>query len=417
MYDRKKLAGIAIGRKKWQDEEVATCLRKSPPRLERFSTVSDEEIDLLYTPDPLSNFDCEEDLGYPGEYPYTRGVQPTMYRGRLWTMRLFAGFGTPRRTRTRASSTSSSRGRPGSPSPSTCRRSWATTPTTRAPRARSARCGVAVDSLEDMEILFDGIPLDKVTTSMTINAPGGDRSSPSTSRSRRSRACPSDKVGGTIQNDILKEYIAQKAWIFPPEPVDAHHHRHHRPSAPSTCPQWNTISISGYHIREAGSTAVQELAFTLADGIAYVAGGDRRRARTSTNSRRGSRSSSTPTSTSSRRSPSSAPPGGSGRASCGSASARRTRARGCCASTPRPRACSLTAQQPKNNVVRVALQALAAVLGRHAVAAHQLDGRDARAADREGRDRSRCARSRSSPRRRASPTPSTRWAARTSWSS
>ena len=270
MYDRKKLAGIATRRKKWQDQELAPSLRKSPPRLERFSTVSDEEIDLLYTPDPLSNFDYEEDLGSPGQYPYTRGVQPTMYRGRLWTMRQFAGFGSAEDTNARFKFLFSQ----GQTGLSTAFHF----PTlmgydSDSPRARGevGMCGVAVDSLKDMEILFDGIPLDKVTTSMTINGPAAMVFAMYLAVAEK-QGVPFHKVGGTIQNDILKEYIAQHSWIFPPEPsmriitdILAY--------CADNVPRWNTISISGYHIREAGSTAVQELAFTIADGIAYVQAG------------------------------------------------------------------------------------------------------------------------------------------------
>ena len=270
MYDRKKLAGIATRRKKWQDETLAPSLRKSTPRLDRFSTVSDEEIDLLYTPDPLSNFDYEEDLGSPGQYPYTRGVQPTMYRGRLWTMRQFAGFGSAEDTNARFKFLFSQ----GQTGLSTAFHF----PTlmgydSDSPRARGevGMCGVAVDSLRDMEILFDGIPLDKVTTSMTINGPAAMVFAMYLAVAEK-QGVPFHKVGGTIQNDILKEYIAQHSWIFPPEPsmriitdILAY--------CADNVPRWNTISISGYHIREAGSTAVQELAFTIADGIAYVQAG------------------------------------------------------------------------------------------------------------------------------------------------
>ena len=270
MYDRKKLAGIAAGRKKWQDDVLAESLRKSPPRLDRFSTVSDEEIDLLYTPDPLSNFEYEEDLGYPGQYPYTRGVQPTMYRGRLWTMRQFAGFGSAEDTNARFKFLLSQ----GQTGLSTAFHF----PThmgydSDSPRARGevGMCGVAVDSLRDMEILFDGIPLDKVTTSMTINGPAAMVFAMYLAVAEK-QGVPFHKVGGTIQNDILKEYIAQHSWIFPPEPsmriitdILAY--------CADNVPRWNTISISGYHIREAGSTAIQELAFTIADGIAYVQAG------------------------------------------------------------------------------------------------------------------------------------------------
>ena len=270
MYDRKKLAAIAANRKKWQDEALVPSLRKAPSRLKRFSTVSDEEIGVLYTPDTLSNFDYEEDLGHPGQFPYTRGVQPSMYRGRLWTMRQFAGFGSAEDTNARFKFLHS-QGQTG----------FSTAfhfPTlmgydSDSPRAKGevGMCGVAVDSLKDMEILFDGIPLDKVTTSMTINGPAAMIFAMYLAVAEK-QGVSFRKVGGTIQNDILKEYIAQHSWIFPPEPsmriitdILAY--------CADNVPRWNTISISGYHIREAGSTAVQELAFTIADGIAYVQAG------------------------------------------------------------------------------------------------------------------------------------------------
>jgi methylmalonyl-CoA mutase N-terminal domain/subunit len=270
MYDRKKLAAIAANRKKWQDEALVPSLRKAPARLKRFSTVSDEEIGVLYTPDTLSNFDYEEDLGHPGQFPYTRGVQPSMYRGRLWTMRQFAGFGSAEDTNARFKFLHS-QGQTG----------FSTAfhfPTlmgydSDSPRAKGevGMCGVAVDSLKDMEILFDGIPLDKVTTSMTINGPAAMVFAMYLAVAEK-QGVSFRKVGGTIQNDILKEYIAQHSWIFPPEPsmriitdILAY--------CADNVPRWNTISISGYHIREAGSTAVQELAFTIADGIAYVQAG------------------------------------------------------------------------------------------------------------------------------------------------
>jgi methylmalonyl-CoA mutase N-terminal domain/subunit len=270
MYDRKKLAAMAANRKKWQDEALVPSLRKAPARLKRFSTVSDEEIGILYTPDTLSNFDYEEDLGHPGQFPYTRGVQPSMYRGRLWTMRQFAGFGSAEDTNARFKFLHS-QGQTG----------FSTAfhfPTlmgydSDSPRAKGevGMCGVAVDSLKDMEILFDGIPLDRVTTSMTINGPAAMVFAMYLAVAEK-QGVSFRKVGGTIQNDILKEYIAQHSWIFPPEPsmriitdILAY--------CADNVPRWNTISISGYHIREAGSTAVQELAFTIADGIAYVQAG------------------------------------------------------------------------------------------------------------------------------------------------
>ncbi len=270
MYDRKKLAGIAKGRKKWRDGTLASTLRRSPERLGRFSTVSDEEIGPLYAPDALTDLDFDKDLGFPGQFPYTRGVQPTMYRGRLWTMRQFAGFGTAEDTNARFKFLLSQ----GQTGLSTAFHF----PTlmgydSDSPRAKGevGMCGVAIDSLKDMEILFDGIPLDKVTTSMTINGPAAMVFAMYLAVAEK-QGVPFQKIGGTIQNDILKEYIAQHAWIFPPEPsmriitdILAY--------CADNVPKWNTISISGYHIREAGSTAVQELAFTIADGIAYVQAG------------------------------------------------------------------------------------------------------------------------------------------------
>ncbi len=175
-------------------------------------------------------------------------------------------------------------------------------------------CGVAVDTLRDMEVLFDGIPLDQVTTSMTINGPAIVLLAFYVALADK-RGIPRDRIGGTVQNDCLKEFIAQHAWLVPPRPGDAHRHRHDRVLHRARCPRWNTVSISGYHIREAGATAAQELAFTLADGIALRAELPSSAGSTSTHSRRGSPSSSTCTTTSSRRSPSSAP-----RAACGRAS-------------------------------------------------------------------------------------------------
>ena len=270
MYDRKKTGSISRRRTRWEKETLSPVLKKSPERLARFSTVSDEEIAPLYGPDDLGAFDFLEDLSFPGEYPYTRGVQPSMYRGRLWTMRQFAGYGSAEDTNARFRYLL----KEGQTGLSTAFHF----PTLMGydsdhPRARGevGVCGVAVDSLKDMEILFDRIPLDRVTTSMTINAPAAILLAMYIAVAEKQGVSPK-KIGGTIQNDILKEYIAQHSWIFPPDPsmriitdILAYCADH--------VPRWNTISISGYHIREAGSTAVQELAFTIADGIAYVQAG------------------------------------------------------------------------------------------------------------------------------------------------
>ncbi|AVX20614.1 MULTISPECIES: methylmalonyl-CoA mutase [Carboxydocella] len=250
---------------KWQEKFTNAAKRDSS-----FTTVSGLPINPLYTPADVANFDYEKDLGYPGEFPYTRGVQTTMYLGRLWTMRQFAGFATAKESNQRYKFLLS-QGQTGLSVAFDM-------PTIMGydsdhPRAYGevGRVGVAIDSLQDMEILFDGIPLDKVSTSMTINAPASVIWSMYIATAEK-QGVPSHKLTGTIQNDILKEYIAQKSWIFPPEPsmrliTDIFKF------AKDHVPKWNTISISGYHIREAGSTAVQELAFTLADGFAYVEAG------------------------------------------------------------------------------------------------------------------------------------------------
>jgi methylmalonyl-CoA mutase, N-terminal domain len=270
VYDRRKMRAVAERRAKWRRETLEPVLAKTPERLRRFSTVSDEEIRALYGPDDREGADYLRDLAFPGEYPYTRGVQPSMYRGRLWTMRQFAGYGTAEDTNGRFRYLL----REGQTGLSTAFHF----PTLMGydsdhPRARGevGMCGVAVDSLKDMEILFDGIPLEKVTTSMTINGPAAVLLAMYIAVAEKQGVSPK-KIGGTIQNDILKEYIAQHSWIFPPDPsmriitdILAYCADH--------VPRWNTISISGYHIREAGSTAVQELAFTIADGIAYVRAG------------------------------------------------------------------------------------------------------------------------------------------------
>jgi len=247
-------------------EKVETCKFRDV----LYETISGDEVKVLYTPEDLEDFDYQRDLGYPGEFPYTRGVHTDMYRGRLWTMRQFSGFGTPEDTNKRYKFLLE-QGQTGL----SVAFDMATIMgyDSDHPRARGevGRCGVAVSSLADMETIFDGIPLDKISTSMTINAPAamllcfyiavGEK-----------QGVDSKLLTGTIQNDILKEYIAQKSWIFPPEPsmriiTDI------MAFAAEEVPRWNTISISGYHIREAGSTAAQELAFTLADGFAYVEAG------------------------------------------------------------------------------------------------------------------------------------------------
>ncbi|TLY21524.1 MAG: methylmalonyl-CoA mutase [Nitrospirae bacterium] len=236
-------------------------------RRERFTSLSGLPIARVHSPDDLKAWDPKSDLGQPGEFPYTRGVHPTMYRGRLWTMRQFAGFGTAEDTNRRFTYLLQ-HGQTGLSVAFDM-------PTLMGldsddPRARGevGYCGVAVSSLEDMARLFDGIPLEQVTTSMTINGPAAVIFAMYLAVAER-RGIPFERLGGTLQNDILKEYIAQKEWLFPPEPhlrliVDTISH------CAKHVPKWHPVSISGYHIREAGSTAVQELAFTLYDGLSYV---------------------------------------------------------------------------------------------------------------------------------------------------
>ncbi|HYF94669.1 MAG TPA: methylmalonyl-CoA mutase family protein [Symbiobacteriaceae bacterium] len=236
-------------------------------RKERFAGVSDREIKRTYTPDDVAGLDYTRDLGDPGEYPYTRGVHPTMYRGRLWTMRQFAGFGSAEETNARFKYLLS-QGQTGLSVAFDMPTLLGYDSDHPYANGEVGKLGVAIDSLRDYEILFDGIPLDQVSTSMTINPPASIMLCMYLALADQ-QGVSWDKVSGTIQNDILKDYIAQKTYIYPPEPslrlitdVMAFTARH--------VPKWNTISISGYHIREAGATAAQELAFTLADGIQYV---------------------------------------------------------------------------------------------------------------------------------------------------
>jgi methylmalonyl-CoA mutase N-terminal domain/subunit len=254
-------------------EEYRKALKKMPERLNRFSTVSDLEIKPLYTPLDITNRDYYEDIGLPGMYPFTRGVQSTMYRARLWTMRMFAGLGTSEDTNKRFHYLINH----GETGLSTA----FDFPTlmgydTDSPLARGecGKCGVAIDTVEDMQRLFDRINLEDITASMTINPPASIiwamyiANAENEGYSRK-------KLGGTIQNDCLKEFIAQKTLMLPPEPslrlvTDTVEF------GTREVPRWNTISISGYHIREAGSTAVQELAFTIYDGITYVEEGIKR---------------------------------------------------------------------------------------------------------------------------------------------
>jgi len=261
MYDREKLKRLSQKRTEW-NQRSGDSERAGP-----FTTTSGRPVRRVYEPTDLADLDYERDLGMPGEYPYTRGIHATGYRGRTWTMRMFAGFGSVEETNARFKYLLA-QGQTGLSIAFDL-------PTlmgydTDAPEAEGefGRCGVAVSCLADMETLLDGMPLAEITTSMTINSPAAVIWAMYIAAAEK-RGVARRKLGGTIQNDILKEFIAQKEYIFPPEPsmrlvVDTIEF------GTREMPKWNTISISGYHIREAGATAVQELAFTLADGLEYV---------------------------------------------------------------------------------------------------------------------------------------------------
>lgn len=258
---------ISDQKKRWEKETLDPTLGKMPEREIPFTTISGHPIKRLYTPADTRDIDFEKDISWPGEYPYTRGIHPTMYRSKLWSMRQFTGFGNAKQTNERLR--------------------YLTTAGTNALsiafhlptlmgrdsdheycKGEVGKCGVTMDSLRDMEILFDGIRQDQVTTSMTTNAPANVLLSMYRSAAEK-KGIDGRMLSGTIQNDILKEYLAQKTYIYPPRPsmrliVDSFAY------CAKEMPRWNSISISGYHIREAGSTAIQELAFTLYDGIEYV---------------------------------------------------------------------------------------------------------------------------------------------------
>jgi len=272
MFDRRKLEEIRKLKEKWEKETVAKSFEKLPEKGE-FATSSDIPVNRVYTPVDTAEHDYLQDLGFPGEYPFTRGVYPTMYRARLWTMRQYAGFGTAEQTNKRFKYLLE-QGQKGL--------SVAFDFPTQVgydcdhPMARGevGKAGVSVSTLRDMETVFDGIPLDKITTSMTINAPTNVLLAMYIAVAQK-QGVEQFKLGGTVQNDVLKEYVARGMYIFPPKPsmrmvTDIFEY------CSQHMPQWNTISISGYHIREAGATAVQEIAFTFANAIAYVQAAIRR---------------------------------------------------------------------------------------------------------------------------------------------
>lgn len=267
MFDNESLKEIKDSRSEWEEKELKKTLSKFPERKDEFTTVSGEVVNPLYAPDDLEWLNYNKDLGYPGEYPFTRGVQPTMYRGKLWTMRMYAGFATAEESNNRYKYLLE-QGQTGLSIAFDLPTQIGYDSDHPLAEGEVGKVGVAIDSLEDMETLFDGIPLDKVSTSMTINAPASVLLAMYIAVAEKQGVSP-DKLRGTIQNDILKEYIARGTYIFPVEPsmrliTNIFEY------CSKEVPKWNTISISGYHIREAGCTAAQEVGFTLADGIAYV---------------------------------------------------------------------------------------------------------------------------------------------------
>ncbi len=343
----------------WEKENVEKILNSHPERKKKFITASNEEVNRLYTPLDVPEFSYEKDLGYPGAAPFTRGVQPTMYRGRLWTMRQYAGFGTAEESNKRYKYLIT-QGQTGLSIAFDLPTQIGYDSDHPLSKGEVGKVGVAIDSLVDMEVLFDGIELDAISTSMTINSPASILLAMYVALAVKHGISPSE-LRGTIQNDILKEYSARGTYIFPPKPsmrliTDVFEY------CSENMPRWNTISISGYHIREAGSTAVQEVAFTLADGIAYVEAAIEKGLSVDDFAPRlafffNSHNDLFEEVAKLR-------------------AARRLWARimkerfGCKKSKSlmlrfhtQTAGCTLTAQQPENNVVRVAFQALAAVLG------------------------------------------------------
>jgi len=267
MFDEDELAEIREAREEWEAETLDPFLDRHGERADRFATVSNLEVDRLYTPEDVADVDYGEDLGFPGEEPFTRGVYPTMHRGRTWTMRQFAGFGTAEETNERFHYLIDE-GQTGLSTAFDMPSLMGLDSDDPMSDGEVGKEGVAVDTLRDMEILFDGIDLGEISTSFTIN-PSAPVIYAMYVALADEQGVPREEIRGTLQNDMLKEFIAQKEWVVPPEPslklvTDTVEF------AAEETPKFHPISISGYHIREAGSTAVQELAFTLADGFAYV---------------------------------------------------------------------------------------------------------------------------------------------------
>jgi methylmalonyl-CoA mutase N-terminal domain/subunit len=262
-----ELKRLHEARRRWEEGPLAEALGKSPERREHFETLSGLETDRIYTPEHTAELDYERDLGFPGQYPFTRGIQPTMYRGRPWTIRQYAGFGTPEATNERFKFLLAN-GQPGLSTAFDLPTQMGLDSDDERSAGEVGQVGVAIDSLADMEVVFDGIPLDEVSTSMTINAPAPVLVAMYVAVADKQRV-PREKVSGTAQNDVLKEYVARGTFIYPPKPSL-------RLAADliawcaTDAPRFNAISLSGYHMREAGSTAVQEIAFTFSNAIAYI---------------------------------------------------------------------------------------------------------------------------------------------------
>jgi len=267
IFNKDAVKEIEEGIKRWERETLPKSLSRYPERLDRFTTLSDIEVKRVYTPADLKDHNYMEKLGLPGEYPFTRGIHATMYRGRIWTMRMFSGYGSPEDTNKRLKFLIE-HGETGLSLAFDYPTLVGIDADDPMAGGEVGVCGVSVSSLRDMEIIFDGIDMGSVTTNMTINPPAPVLLAMYVATAEK-QSVPYDKIGGTTQNDPLKEFIAQKSYVFPPEPsvkvaMDVIEW------SVKNLPKWNPISISGYHIREAGATAVQELAFTIADGIEYV---------------------------------------------------------------------------------------------------------------------------------------------------
>ena len=266
MFSEKELNEIRQKRERWEKEILSKYLKKGE-RKEEFKTPSNIDLKQVYDPEDIKNLNFTEDLNYPGVYPFTRGVYPTMYRGRIWTMRQYSGFADAKRTNERFKYLIS-QGQKGLSIAFDLPTQMGYDPDNDLCEGEVGRVGVSVSSLKDMEILFDGIPLDKVSTSMTINSPTAVLLAMYIAVAEK-QGIKQDELRGTVQNDILKEYVARGTYIYPPEPslrltVDVIDY------CSKNLPKFNTISISGYHMREAGSNAIQEIAFTIANGITYV---------------------------------------------------------------------------------------------------------------------------------------------------